>query len=116
MLGSFSFILACASEPTIDSGIEKPEIKKVIGENVPAFKACYEGSKTAILKEGRLTLKWEINEFGMVENAEILKTEIKDPEFESCLKDVLSKCTFPTPKSGTFATVHYPFVFTVSGN
>ncbi len=93
-------------------GLDKDAIRKALRENRRAIANCYE---TALLTkkqlDGRMTFRWVISIEGNVSSIQLQNSELKMPNFESCVESVIKSISFPQAPNKMTTTVIYPFAF-----
>jgi hypothetical protein len=93
---------------------DSSEIEKAIDKFRHKLQYCYE---KALLADpnigGTVSIAWDILLSGHSQNIRVKSSQIRQPDFLTCLKNELSKIPFPHPKGGT-VEVEYPFAFTSS--
>ncbi len=93
-------------------GLDKDAIRKALRENRRAIANCYE---TALLTkkqlDGRMTFRWVISVEGSVSSIKLQSSELKMPNFESCVESVIKTIRFPQAPNKMTTTVIYPFAF-----
>jgi hypothetical protein len=100
------------AEASVDEGLTKDEVAKVIHSHMNEIRYCYE---SAILKDpnlaGKLLVDFKINASGVVPNAGIGEASLHDPLVTQCLLGKLKTWKFPNPRGGVMVAVSYPFIF-----
>lgn len=92
--------------------IDREAIRRVILQNINQFKSCYERALNRDPSlNGKIVLRWEINERGRVGEAGVASSTMGSPEVEQCTVRVLRTLAFPEAPKGQVADVQYPFVF-----
>jgi len=92
----------------------KDEIQRVIADNRPKVRACYEAAlKTNPGIAGDLVVSFIINPDGSVKDAEVnwSESELHVPELDSCTLEVVQALKFPPSSRGLESKVNYPFNF-----
>ena len=104
-----SSALGVASGAT--TSIDKDAVAKAIADHLAEVSACYE---QALLSNGhaggRLVLEWTITTSGVVAQAKVKSTTLKDGSIAGCVLSHLKTWRFPLARGGS-AVVSYPFVF-----
>lgn len=92
----------------------KEEIQRVIADNRPKLRACYD----AALEEnpgiaGDLVVSFVIDPEGNVKTAEVnwAESEIHVPELDTCAVEAVKGLKFPASSRGLESKVDYPFNF-----
>jgi hypothetical protein len=100
------------AEASVDEGLTKDEVAKVIHSHMNEIRYCYE---SAILKDpnlaGKLLVDFRINAGGVVPNAGVSEATLKDQVVTQCLLGKLKSWKFPQPRGGVMVAVSYPFIF-----
>lgn len=99
-------------DATVDEGLTKEEVAKVIHSHINEIRYCYE---SAILKDptlaGKVLIDFKINAGGIVASTGIAEDSIADKAVANCLGGKLRTWKFPQPRGGVIVAVSYPFVF-----
>ena len=99
-------------DATVDEGLTKDEVAKVIHSHLSEIRYCYE---SAILKDptlaGKVMIDFKINPTGIVPNAGVSEATLTDHQVSNCLLGKLKTWKFPQPRGGVYVAVSYPFVF-----
>ncbi|MBS1957871.1 MAG: AgmX/PglI C-terminal domain-containing protein [Bdellovibrionales bacterium] len=100
------------NEASVDEGLTREEVAKVIHSHMNDIRYCYE---TGILKDpslaGKALIDFKINPEGAVPNAKVGEMTLSDRSVGSCLISKLQTWKFPKPRGGVHVAVSYPFVF-----
>ena len=100
------------ADATVDEGLTKDEVAKVIHSHMNEIRYCYE---SAILKDpnlaGKLLVDFKINASGIVPNAGVSEASLHDQQVTQCLLGKLKSWKFPNPRGGVIVAVSYPFIF-----
>jgi hypothetical protein len=100
------------SEASVDEGLTREEVAKVIHSHMNDIRYCYE---TGILKDpslaGKALIDFKINPEGVVPNAKMAEMTLSDRAVGQCLITKLQSWKFPKPRGGVHVAVSYPFVF-----
>lgn len=101
-----------AADATVDEGLTKEEVARVIHSHMQEIRYCYE---SAIIKDatlaGKLLVDFKINGNGVVPNAAISEATLHDAQVTNCLVGKLKTWKFPNPRGGVMVAVSYPFIF-----
>jgi hypothetical protein len=99
-------------DATVDEGLTKEEVAKVIHSHLSEIRYCYEN---AILKDptlaGKVLIDFKINAGGMVPTAAIQEATLTSAQVSGCLMSKLKTWRFPQPRGGVVVAVSYPFIF-----
>jgi pSer/pThr/pTyr-binding forkhead associated (FHA) protein len=92
--------------------IDREAIRRVIRENINAFRACYERelNRNPDL-QGKIVLEWDIGERGRVMRGKVSSNDMGNKAVGECILDRLKTLTFPEPPTANEVTVSYPFFF-----
>jgi hypothetical protein len=92
--------------------IDREAIRRVIRENINAFRACYERelNRNPDL-QGKIVLEWDIGERGRVMRGKVSSNDMGNKSVGECILDRLKTLTFPEPPTANEVTVSYPFFF-----
>ena len=93
------------------SDLSQAKIEEILNSKKDDFFKCY--GQLIQRKEGangQILLSFEIMSIGKVASVQISKTEIQDPVFLSCLKEVVARLQFPK-FSGENVTSFFPLKF-----
>ncbi len=109
--GQFEFALP-TRDLTVDEGLTKEEVAKVIHSHLNEIRYCYE---SAILRDpnlaGKLLVDFKIGANGSVPNAKANETAELGVNVSQCLVNKLKTWKFPLPRGGVIVAVSYPFIF-----
>ncbi len=100
---------------TIQGGMSREEVKRVIDQHMDEVTYCYETSlivDPALM--GKMTFEWRILETGRVGEVRIQSSSVRSETLHSCIRDRIRGWQFPRPR-GAEVLVSYPFVFDVVG-
>jgi formylglycine-generating enzyme required for sulfatase activity len=102
-----------------EGGLSREEIQRVISRVMSEIKYCYERelNKDPNL-EGKLVMSWLIGGSGDVQTASAPQNTFSGSSvqpIESCVKRIIQRLKFPSPRGGGVVKVTYPFVFANSG-
>jgi TonB family protein len=102
--------------PEVTGYLDSDKISQVIKQKQSLIKACYEiGLRRNTGINGKVVVKFTINESGKVIEASIEESTLGDPIVEKCILRMIERLTFPPPEKGQ-VTVTYPFIFSVMGS
>ena len=111
-----SLVAMDTSGSSVDEGLTKDEVGKVIHRHLSEVRYCYEAS---ILREpdleGKLVLGFTINGSGKVKIAEVRTSTVTDSKLDDCIVRRLVAWRFPQTKGGIDVGVTYPFIFKTLG-
>ncbi len=100
------------ADASVDEGLTKDEVAKVIHSHMNEIRFCYE---SAILKDptlaGKLLVDFRINAGGLVPTAGVSEASLLNQQVTQCLVGKLKTWKFPQPRGGVVVAVSYPFVF-----
>ncbi len=101
---------------TVEEGLSKEEVGKVIHAHLSEIRYCYESSMIRSPDlEGKLILDFAISTEGTVGSVRVKESSLGDPRLDDCVIRRLSKWKFPQPKGGVSVAVSYPFIFKTLG-
>ena len=105
-----------AGTPVILGSLDKEIIRRVIRENLPQIKYCYERELTRTPGlNGKVQVKFVIGANGHVQTAAVAESTMKNKAVESCIRGKVKGWLFPKPKGGGIVIVTYPFIFKQGG-
>jgi hypothetical protein len=99
----------------IPGTIDREAIRRVIRQNLPTIRACYErqlNRKPDLF--GKIVITWEIGEQGRVVTASVKSNELGGAEGKAvgeCLVERLKTWRFPEPPKNMQPEISYPFLF-----
>lgn len=97
---------------TVQGGLKRREISRVIRRSLPRFKFCYEKQLNANPNlGGKVSVYFAISPSGQVARASLRESTIADRRVEECVLDVMRSLRFPPPRGGGIVVVTYPFLF-----
>lgn len=86
---------------------EEDRIKQVVRKNLKDIQDCYNNRlKEGFSGEGKLTIAWVIDEYGVPNDMTALKDELQDEDMFRCSAEAIAKWRFP--KNAVFQ-VNYTF-------
>ena len=101
---------------TVDEGLSRDEVGKVIYSHLSEVRACYE---SAIVRnpgaEGKLVLNFSVTPSGGARSVLVSRSSLNDSNLEHCIAQNLTSWRFPRPRGGTEVAVSYPFIFKMLG-
>jgi TonB family protein len=111
------FVSLDLGNSTVEEGLTKEEVGRVIHAHMSEIRYCYESSMIRSPElQGRLILDFTINSLGKVAIASVKESSLQDPRLDDCIVRRLTKWQFPKPKGGVDVAVTYPFIFKTLGN
>ena len=111
-----SFVSLDLGNASVEEGLTKEEVGRVIHAHMSEIRYCYESSMLANSDiEGRVFLDFTIGPNGVVKIANVKETTTNDPRLDDCVVRRLTKWQFPKPKGGVNVAVSYPFIFKTLG-
>jgi TonB family protein len=110
--GGGGFIAMDSGGATVQEGLSRDEVGKVIHAHLDEIRYCHE---TAMLYkpnlEGRVAVEFSINGQGRVVSAQVQSTTVDERSLPQCILSKLKTWQFPRPKGGVTVKVSYPFNF-----
>jgi len=112
------FVSLETAQSSVEEGLTKDEVGKVIHEHLSEVRYCYEA---AILRspdlQGKLMVEFVIGGVpgGQVKTAKVNSITLGDQRIGDCIVSRLAKWNFPKPRGGVDVAVNYPFVFKTLG-
>lgn len=111
-----SYVAMDTTGSSVEEGLSKDEVGKVIHRHMSEVRYCYEAS---ILRnpelEGKLVLGFTIGASGKVKVAGVRSSTLSDSNLDDCIVRRLSAWKFPNTKGGIDVGVTYPFIFKTIG-
>lgn len=99
-------------DATVDEGLTKEEVAKVIHSHMNEIRYCYE---SAILADpslaGKVLVDFKIGAQGSVASAQAAENTMNNTQVGGCLIGKLKNWKFPQPRGGVQVAVSYPFIF-----
>jgi len=99
-------------DATVDEGLTKEEVAKVIHSHMNEIRYCYE---SAILADpslaGKVLVDFKIGSLGSVATAQTAENTMNNIQVGGCLVNKLRNWKFPQPRGGVQVAVSYPFIF-----
>jgi len=110
------FVSMDLGSSTVEEGLTKEEVGRVIHAHMNEIRYCYESSMVRQSDlEGKLMLDFTINGSGIVSIAGVKESSLGDARLDDCIVRRLNKWKFPQPKGGVDVAVTYPFIFKTLG-
>jgi TonB family protein len=111
-----SFVALDTQESTVEEGLTRDEVGRVIHAHMAEVRYCYESAMIRNPEvQGRLLVDFAINAMGNVKSAAVKESTSGDPSLDQCIIGHLMKWPFPHPKGGVTVAVSYPFIFKTLG-
>lgn len=97
---------------TVNGALSRETIRRVVRRHHNEVKFCYERAlQSNPGLEGRVTTRFMISPSGAVVGSSVIGSTLNHAETESCVRNVLTRFTFPSPDNGGMVSVTYPFTF-----
>ena len=114
--GSATTPILIPRRPTIEGGLDREIIQRVVREHRREIRSCYESvlQRSPDL-EGRVTINWVISPDGAVAAAQVGNSTLNSEEVESCMVRRVRQWRFPEPRGGGTVRVNFPFDFAPGG-
>jgi len=97
------------------SGPVKNTVVKHSSEILACYKEFLERNKSnadlKFIKEGSVSMDWQISEDGVVLSPEVVRSNFTDAEFHACIIKKIEKWRFPEPPFGSNKYVEHTFRF-----
>ncbi|MDX9724239.1 MAG: VIT domain-containing protein [Myxococcota bacterium] len=98
----------------VQGSLSKRIVQKVIKQHRAALKACYESAlQQDPSLEGKLTVRWSVDENGVVSDVSITLDTVGSPELAACVIKTVEGMRFPKSQAGKII-ITYPFEFSPS--
>lgn len=111
-----SFVSLDLGHSSVEEGLTKDEVGRVIHSHMSEIRYCYESTMLASPDlEGKLVLDFTISSQGSIQVASVRESSLRDPRLDDCVVRRLTKWQFPKPKGGVVVAVTYPFIFKTLG-
>lgn len=95
----------------VEGSLTQKQIETVIRAHAAGIKYCYESELVRFPKlDGKITVKWWIDEEGIVFKAAIDSSTVENANLEECVLRQVKRWQFPKPGGGT-VLVRFPFIF-----
>ena len=112
-----SFVSLDTRESSVEEGLSRDEIGRVIHSHLAEIRYCYESAMIRhATVEGKLMAAFTISGQGAVRSASVKDSTLNDPGLDQCVLSHLLKWRFPKPRGGGDVGVTYPFIFKKLGN
>lgn len=106
------FVSLDLAQATVDEGLSREEVGRVIHAHFKEIRYCYESSLIRNPNnEGKVILDFSISGGGKVSSAKVQDNNLPDIRVSECIVAKLKTWGFPKPKGGVEVAVSYPFVF-----
>ena len=92
----------------------KGAVKNTIVKQSQSIQSCFLKlieSNPDIPESGKVLVDWQIDSKGKVFEAGVVRDEVLNKEFQSCLETNISRIVFPIPPSRNSVYVEHTFVF-----
>jgi hypothetical protein len=97
--------------PAVDGDLDPGIVAREVRARMGAIKGCYERALKRNPKlSGKLSVHWTITLAGTVQHVEVESDTMGDPEVASCIKALVARWRFPSPRGGA-VEVTFPFIF-----
>jgi TonB family protein len=95
-----------------EGGLPREDIQRVIRAHYREIRDCYERelAKNSSL-EGKLVVGFTILPSGLVDRAELRRSDVHNDNLEKCVLSNVSRWQFPKPPGGAPVIVGYPYCF-----
>jgi TonB family protein len=108
--------LPVGSGAVVAQGLDRDQISAVIARNQGQVRYCYEqGLQQDANLSGRVTVEFSIGGNGLVQEAKVSQSTIKNATVEECIVQKLKSWKFPLPDGGVTVKVSYPFTLRRAG-
>lgn len=105
-----------ADPVNVIGSLDRELIRQVIHAHRSQIRFCYESElNRAPNLSGKVSIKFVINDKGMVSVAQVASSTMGNATVETCVASRVRTWVFPKPKGGGQVVVQYPFVFKASG-
>ena len=92
----------------------KGAVKNTIVKHAKSIQSCFLSlieSTPDIPETGKVLVDWQIDSGGKVFEAEVIRDEFSNKEFQSCLGTKIGEIAFPATPSGRSVYVEHTFLF-----
>lgn len=93
--------------PVVLGGVSNEAVVAAVEAQSGRIAACRAGDAP----KGKVLVKFTIGSSGLVTDAEIRSSSVRDAAIEACVLDVIRRLEAPKPPSGGHALVQYPLAF-----
>ena len=100
--------------PPVPAGDSSPQdaeataVRRTVERNFPQIAYCYEKAlRRDPSLEGRMEVEWEVEQ-GRVTRTQVVRNDLNDARFESCVTRSIERWWFPASVEGK---ILYPFLF-----
>ncbi len=100
------------AETTVEGGLEKEVIARIIREHLGQIRYCYDrqlASDSGL--HGKVKVNFSIDAEGMVDTQAVGESTMNSAMIDECILRRIATWKFPKPKGGTKVLVSYPFLF-----
>jgi TonB family protein len=92
--------------------LSNEQIQATVNENAKAFDACYTiGADKEGKMSGTVTLQATVGPLGVVNEASVKKSTMKNTKVDDCVRDAFKTLKFPKPAGGGTVMITYPMTF-----
>jgi len=96
----------------LSGSLTNEQIQATVNENAKAFDACYTlGADGSGKLEGTVTVALTVGPLGVVNEARVKKSTLKNPKVDACVCDAFKTLKFPRPAGGGTVMLTYPMTF-----
>ena len=91
------------------------QVRQQIQKNKKFTNLCYKNLLRKNAKAyGRVEIEWDIHDDARVADVKILRDDLQDKTFATCMALNIKRIKFPAAKKNEVARIVYPFVFTAN--
>ncbi len=96
----------------VAGGLDEAVVRRVVRTHLNEIRHCYDQALTRDpTTKGRLALEFLVGDAGLVSNAVVGESEVRDPLLGRCVVQAAQRWRFPRPAGGGGTLVTYPFTF-----
>ena len=96
---------------TIGGGLDANVVARILRQGMGTYRNCYQNVVLHMPKaEGKVTLRFEVDDKGLVSHVKALESGFRDPGMIPCLVSAVTALAFPRPSKAP-VTVTLPFRF-----
>ena len=96
---------------TIGGGLDANVVARILRQGMGTYRNCYQNVVLHMPKaEGKVTLRFEVDDKGLVSHIKALESGFRDPGMIPCLVSAVTALAFPRPSKAP-VTVTLPFRF-----